>query len=65
MSIEIHVRHETEGATKKFAEAYAQQCAEQIVEKFSKVDNVHVVTDHQRRNMPRICVQRLIPRQPA
>jgi ribosomal subunit interface protein len=48
MSIEIHVRHETEVAKKKFAEAYAEVCAEQIIEKFNKVDNVHVVVDHQR-----------------
>jgi ribosome-associated translation inhibitor RaiA len=48
MSIEVHIRHEAEATTKKFAEVYAQQCAEQIVEKFNKVDNVHVVVDHQR-----------------
>jgi ribosomal subunit interface protein len=48
MSIEVHVRHETEGSTKKFAEVHAEQCAEQIIEKFNKVDNVHVVIDHQR-----------------
>jgi ribosomal subunit interface protein len=48
MAIEIHVRHEGEATTKKFAEVYAEQCAEQIIEKFNKVDNVHVVVDHQR-----------------
>jgi ribosomal subunit interface protein len=48
MSIEVNVRHEAEESTKKFAELYAQQCAEQIVSKFNKVDNVHVVLDHQR-----------------
>jgi ribosomal subunit interface protein len=48
MSIEIHVRHEAEEATKKFAEIYAEQRAEQIIAKFNRVDNVHVVVDHQR-----------------
>jgi ribosomal subunit interface protein len=48
MSIEVNVRHEMEESTKKFAEIYAEQRAEQIVAKFSKIDNVHVVVDHQR-----------------
>ena len=48
MSIEVHVRHEAEESTKRYAEMYATQCAEQIESKFSKVDNVHVVVDHQR-----------------
>lgn len=48
MSIEVNVRHEMEGSTKKFAEIHAEQCAEQIASKFNKVDNVHVVVDHQR-----------------
>lgn len=48
MSIEVHVRHESDGPKKKFAEVYAELCAEQIIEKFNKVDNVHVVIDHQR-----------------
>jgi ribosomal subunit interface protein len=48
MSIEVNVRHEVDAATKKFAELHAEQCADQIVSKFNKVDNVHVVLDHQR-----------------
>jgi len=48
MSIEVNVRHETDEASKKFAELKAEQCASQIIAKFAKVDNVHVVVDHQR-----------------
>lgn len=48
MSIEVNVRHEMEESTKKFAEIHAEQSAAQILSKFNKVDNVHVVVDHQR-----------------
>ena len=48
MSIEVNVRHETDEAKKKFAELHAEQCATRILEKFIKVDKVHVVVDHQR-----------------